>query len=177
MGKDIVDPDTLTRDIGGNGGFLSVVNHLGNSDQNELNKDFIKFFMSPYGQTIYYKGLAANNAVPKGVSSVKNDLVVVPEEWKSFFEESNKTITFSGNSDNCSFLSFGVRYTNGFTNGQKIIVESWRKLLMGQAQAGELYTVYTFVQDWGEAAFKDMLLMQAEYKWPSDTYLHPDKKL
>ena len=42
---------------------------------------------------------------------------------------------------------------------------------------GELYTVYTFAQDWGDAAFKDMLLMEAEYKWASDTWLHPDRKL
>ena len=68
-----------------------------------------------------------------------------------------------------------MRYTNGFTNGQKIIVESWRKLLM--ENVGELYTVYTFAQDWGEAAFKDMFLMEAEYKWASDTYLHPERKL
>ena len=109
-GDPIVDNEnTITRDIGGNGGFLSVINHT-DASQNEVNKDFIKFVMSPYGQTIYYKGLAAAGEVPKGLSSVKNNLVVIPTEWKAFFEESNKTITFNGDVDANPFLGWGVRY-------------------------------------------------------------------
>jgi hypothetical protein len=129
-GQPIVPVTTITRDIGGNGGFLSIINHMGDSAQNELNKDFIKFVMSPYGQSIYYQGLAAGNAVPKGLSSVKNELVVIPNEWKAYFEESNKTITFSGDVDANPFLSWGVRYVNGLEKTRACITQNWRNLLM-----------------------------------------------
>ena len=120
-GEYIVDPETITRDIGGNGGFVSVINHVGDSAQNEMNKDFVKFVMSPYGQTIFYKGLAGAGAVPKGLTSVKNELVVIPDEWKTFFAESGETITFSGDVDANPFLSWGVRYSNVLLNTQKVI--------------------------------------------------------
>jgi hypothetical protein len=113
-GQDIVDnANTITRDIGGNGGFLSVINHT-SAAQNELNKDFVKFVMSPYGQTIYYKALAAAGSVPKGLTSVKNELVVFPAEWKAFFDESSETIIFNGDVDANPFLSWGVRYAIGY---------------------------------------------------------------
>ncbi|MCF0227795.1 MAG: 50S ribosome-binding GTPase, partial [Malacoplasma sp.] len=69
----------ITRDIGGNGGFISLVKHVGKSEQNELNKDFIQFFLSPYGQTFYYKGLKEDtpegNGAPTGLSTVKANLL------------------------------------------------------------------------------------------------------
>jgi len=175
-GEPYVDHEnTITRDIGGNGGFLSVINHLGDADQNELNKDFIKFFMSPYGQTIYYKGLAADGAVPKGLSSVKNELVVIPSEWKAFFEESNKTIKFSGDVDANSFLSWGVRYAIGYTATQNIIVENWRNLLMPDLAAGQSLTVEAFAGKWDTAVRTDIEDIIAFNKWPKDFWKTPSE--
>jgi ABC-type glycerol-3-phosphate transport system substrate-binding protein len=176
-GEPIVDPDTITRDIGGNGGFLSVINHLGDSAQNELNKDFVKFVMSPYGQTIYYKGLAEANAVPKGLSSVKNELVVIPSEWKTFFEESGETITFSGDVDANPFLGWGVRYGNGKDATQDVICEYWRNLLMTGLPASQTLTVSSFASKWDTAMRKDMVVIVAENKWPEEFWKNPNYNL
>ena len=176
-GEPIVDPETITRDIGGNGGFVSVINHLGDSAQNEMNKDFIKFVMSPYGQTIYYKGLAAAGAVPKGLTSVKNELVVIPESWTQFFNESNETITFSGDVDANPFLSWGVRYVNGYTETQKVICDYWRNLLMTGLATNQEMTVEEFMVKWGAAVEKDRDSMIAFNKWPSNVWQTPNYNL
>ena len=173
-GEDIVDNEkTITRDIGGNGGFLSVINHTDKA-QNELNKDFVKFVMSPYGQTIYYKGLAAAGEVPKGLSSVKNNLIVIPSEWKAFFDESNKTITFNGDVDANPFLSWGVRYVNGYTETQNLIRENWRNLLMTGLAADQALTPVAFASKWETAVVKDMAELVAFNGWPSDFWKDPN---
>ena len=176
-GEPIVDPETITRDIGGNGGFVSVINHLGNASQNDMNKDFIKFVMSPYGQTIYYKGLAAAGAVPKGLTSVKNDLVVIPQSWTQFFNESNETITFSGDVDANTFLSWGVRYANGYTETQKVIRDYWRNLLMTGLSANQEMAVEEFMMKWGLAVEKDRDSIIAYNKWPSNVWKTPNHNL
>ena len=176
-GEQIVDVSTTTRDIGGNGGFLSVINHLGDAAQNELNKDFIKFVMSPYGQTIYYQGLAQNGAVPKGLSSVKNDLVVIPNEWKSFFDESNKTIKFSGDVDANPFLGWGVRYALGETATQKVICEYWRNLLMDGLAASQELNVNSFASKWDTAVRTDVATIVAKNGWPNEFWKNPNYNL
>lgn len=176
-GQPIVDnKNTITRDIGGNGGFLSVINHT-DAMQNEMNKDFVKFVMSPYGQTIYYKGLAAAGEVPKGLSSVKNDFVVIPEEWKTFFAESNKTITFNGDVDANPFLSWGVRYANGYTETQKVIREYWRNLLMTGLADGQELTVAAFASKWDTAVRKDAADIVAYNGWPTEFWKNPNHTL
>lgn len=177
-GDPIVDNEnTITRDIGGNGGFLSVINHT-DASQNEMNKDFIKFVMSPYGQTIYYKGLAAAGEVPKGLSSVKNSLVVIPAEWKAFFEESNKTITFSGDVDANPFLGWGVRYGNGYTETQKVIRGYWRNLLMTGLAEDQEMTVGSFAAQWDTAMRADMPAIIAFNGWsPADFWKNPNHTL
>ena len=172
-GEPIVDNEnTITRDIGGNGGFLSVINHT-DKMQNDLNKDFMKFVLSPYGQTIYYKGLAAAGEVPKGLSSVKNELVVIPAEWKSFFEESNKTITFSGDVDANPFLSWGVRYVNGYTETQKIIRENWRNLLLTGLAADQVLSPAGFASKWETAVVADSAELIAFNGWPNEFWKDP----
>ena len=160
MESEYVPAETITRDIGGNGGFLSVVNHIGDKDQVELNKDFIKFVMSPYGQTIYYKGLAEAGRVPKGLSTVKNDLVVIPAAWKTFFEESEQTIKFNGDVDANPFLSWGVRYVVGKTKTQSVICEYWRNLLLLNTM-----TVPAFAAKWDEAVRVDKDTVVKENGW------------
>ena len=178
IGEKIVPVTTLTRDIGGNGGFLSIINHLGDSAQNELNKDFIKFVMSPYGQTIYYKGLAANGDVPKGLSSVKNDLVVIPAEWKAYFEESNETIIFSGDVDANPFLSWGVRFVGNEEKTSAIITESWQNLLAPNRAAGQELIPETFAAKWAQAVKVDMETCAYETnRWPKDFWKDPNYNL
>ena len=178
IGERIVPVTTLTRDIGGNGGFLSIINHLGDTAQNDLNKDFIKFVMSPYGQTIYYKGLAAEGDVPKGLSSVKNDLVVIPNEWKTYFEESNKTITFSGDVDANPFLSWGVRYVGNEEKTSAIITESWQNLLAPNRAADQVLIPDTFAAKWYQAVKIDMETFAYETnRWPQNFWLDPNYNL
>lgn len=178
-GEQIVPVTTLTRDIGGNGGFLSIINHMGDKDQNELNKDFIKFVMSPYGQTIYYKGLAANGDVPKGLSSVKNDLVVIPGEWKTFFEESGRTIQFNGDVDANPFLGWGVRYVNGLEKTRGGITELWRNLLMPEAAlaSGQKLNPNSFAANWKELVEQDMKTQVANDRWPEEFWKDPNYNL
>ena len=177
IGESIVPETTLTRDIGGNGGFLSIINHMGDSAQNQLNKDFLKFVMSPYGQTIYYKGLAENGDVPKGLPSVKNDLVVIPNEWKSYFEESNAVIEFSGDVDANPFLGWGVRYVNGLEKTRACITELWQNLLMTGRSAEQTLIPATFAAKWSDAVDMDMLAQVAKNKWPENFWLDPNYNL
>ena len=177
VGEDIVPVTTITRDIGGNGGFLSIVNHTGDSTQNELNKDFVKFVMSPYGQTVYYKGLAANGDVPKGLSSVKNDLVVIPTEWKTYFDECSETIAFSGDVDANPFLTWGVRYVNGYPETRGKITELWRSLLMTNLASGQTLVPANFVSKWDDAVRKDIPDLVADNKWPKDFWKNPNYNL
>ena len=176
-GESIVPETTITRDIGGNGGFLSIINHMGDTEQNTLNKDFIKFVMSPYGQSVYYQGLAENGDVPKGLSSVKNDLVVIPTEWKNYFDESNKTITFNGDVDANSFLSWGVRYVNGLEKTRGCITECWRNLLMTGLSANQTLIPETFAAQWAEAVEIDMQSFVANNRWPKDFWKNPNYNL
>ena len=176
-GESIVDnANTITRDIGGNGGFLSVVNHT-DASQNEVNKDFIKFVMSPYGQTIYYKALAAANAVPKGLTSVKNELVVFPTEWKAFFDESNKTITFNGDVDANPFLSWGVRYAIGYRETQNVIRDYWRGLLIPGLSGDQTLVPSSFAAKWDTAVRADVVNIVADNGWPAKFWEDPTYKL
>ena len=160
MESEFVPSETITRDIGGNGGFLSVVNHIGDKDQVELNKDFIKFVMSPYGQTIYYKGLANAGRVPKGLSTIKNDLIVIPDAWKTFFAESEQTIQFNGDVDANPFLSWGVRYVIGKSKTQAVMCEYWRNLLITGTMSVDAFAV-----KWDEAVQADRDTVVKENGW------------
>ena len=177
VGEQIVPNTTITRDIGGNGGFLSIINHIGDTAQNDLNKDFIKFVMSPYGQTVYYKGLAEAGDVPKGLSSVKNDLVVIPNEWKTYFAKSNQTIEFSGDVDANPFLSWGVRYVNGLPKTKECITELWQNLLLTGRSAEQTLIPETFANSWNNAVKEDMVKQVADNRWPAEFWKDPNYNL
>ena len=179
VGDKIVPDNTLTRDIGGNGGFVSIVNQ-DNNDQNELNKDFIKFFLSPYGQSLYYKGLyeSEDNITPKGLTTVDNDLVNIPSDWEDFFETSSGEegpIQFNGNVDPNTFISYGVRYFQGYEKTETAIVNLWNKLLAGTSK----YDVPSFAAEWADACFQDYKSMckDPEHGWPEDMYKDPNGTL
>lgn len=171
MESDYVDSDTLTRDIGGNGGFLSIVKHVGDKAQNELNIDFMKFFMSPYGQTIYYQGLAEGNVAPAGQTTVKH--VVMPQQWSAFYNKVGKKVEFNGNVDGNIFISWGVRFFGDYENTDDMIGEIWKKLLLRGIGAKDEITVDEFCANWYDACFKDYKLKCIDCQWPENMYLNP----
>lgn len=172
MESELVDSDTITRDIGGNGGFLSIVKHVGEEEQNELNVDFIKFFLSPYGQTIYYQGLAENDVAPAGLTTVQN--VVVPEKWASFFNDSEKKVSFNGNVDGDIFISWGVRFFGDYENTDDLIGEIWKKLLLKGIGEKDEITVDEFSTQWYDACFADYKLKCVDCQWPENMYKNPN---
>ena len=143
---------TVLRDVGGNGGYLSIIKR--DSEQNALNLDFMKFVMSPYGQSIYYDALYKAGSVPMGMTTVDNDLVTIPEAWKTFFKTDK--IKFNGLVDSNLYISYLIR---GFADGdetKKTIITNWQKYLTGTG-SDEMNTADFIVEwtnainaDWGE---------------------------
>lgn len=161
--SDQVPEGTLTRDVGGNGGYLCLLNYH-NKKQTDLNKDFLKFFLSPYGQSIYYKALSEKGLAPQGITTVKNDLVVIPDAWREFFNDDK--ISFTGLADNNSNLGYGVyRFCNN-TRAETKVVELWQGFMKptGAISASRFSSdlLDTFVSCYSEVA--------AQYNWPSDGY-------
>ena len=161
--SDQVMPNTLTRDVGGNGGYLAILN-CHNKKQMNLNKDFLKFYLSPYGQSIYYKALSEKGDAPKGLTTVKNELVVIPEAWKEFFQTDK--ISFTGLADNNSHLNYGAYKLLTSTKADNKVVELWQGFMK---PTGAISTS-KFSQDI-LATFKSCYAdLAKEYNWPSDGY-------
>lgn len=158
---------TLLRDVGGNGGYLSVVAH--GSEQNALNIDFLKFVMSPYGQSIYYKALHENNIVPKGLTTVKPDLVAVPQEWKEFFQDDTK-ISFTGLSDSNPFVSGLIRDMNGETLSKEAAVDLWNNFLVLGTES-----VNGFANEWQNYLEDDWKVFCNRHGWNDQCYKYPGK--
>ena len=161
--SDQVMPNTLTRDVGGNGGYLALLNYH-NKKQTDLNKDFLKFFLSPYGQSIYYKALSEKGDAPKGLTTVKNDLVLIPSEWVEFFQTTK--ISFTGLADNNSHLNLGAYKLLTSTRAMNKVVELWQGYM--KPTGAITYSKFssdilaTFISCYGDLA--------REYNWPADGY-------
>ena len=159
-----VPEGTLTRDVGGNGGYLSILNYH-NKKQNDLNKDFLKFFLSPYGQSIYYKALSAKGDAPKGLTTVKNELVLIPTEWKEFFQTTK--ISFTGLADNNSHLNLGAYKLLNSTRAMNKVVELWQ----GYLKPTGAISVDTFSRDILGTFISCFGDLAREYNWQPDGYL------
>lgn len=156
----------LTRDVGGNGGYLSIINHK--AAQNELNLDFIKFVMSPYGQSIYYDALSKTDFSPQGLTLVKQDLVKVPDAWAEFFQ--TDAITFTGLSDSNEF----VRNLVVGCGGQDVkgdLTELWQKYLVGVG-SDEISTK-EFASSWASISLNTWALYAKQNNWNVDCYKYP----
>ena len=156
---------TLLRDVGGNGGYLSVVRH--SAAQDELNIDFLKFVMSPYGQSIYYKALNENNIVPKGLTTVNAAYVVVPQEWQEFFQDDSK-ISFTGLSDSNPFVSALIRDMNGEIVSSKAAVELWNNFLVLGTES-----VNGFATEWQNCLEEDWVTFCKRTGWDDECYKYP----
>lgn len=173
MESEYVESSTITRDIGGNGGFLSIVNHPGNPNQTALNKDFLEFFLSPYGQTIYYKGLKEGQTnAPKGLTTINNSLVSIPSEWKNYFNKTSEKIKFNGNVDGNPFISWGVRFFKGMPESERQLSDCYKGLLMDGVGSGTL-NVDQFCQKWGAAIYSDFKSYCSANGWSATDYLNP----
>ncbi len=166
-------PDgTLTRDVGGNGGYLALLNSQ-NKKQTDLNKDFLKFFLSPYGQSIYYKALSEKNFSPQGLTTVKNELVIIPADWVTFFQ--NDRISFTGLADNNSHLNYGAYRLLDSTEAENKVIELYQKFITPSPTinvAGFSETLYSTFRK----CYRDIC---GNYNWPEDAinashYNEPD---
>ena len=169
MESEYVEEETLLRDVGGNGGYLSIVTFGHSTEQNNLNIDFMKFVMSPYGQTVYYKGLSEGGGVPKGLTTVVNDYVVIPEEWKAFFETDK--ITFTGLSDSNPFVSYFIRDLSGEYNSNLKARELWQNFLAGQG--GDKISAEKFGGDWQDVLLQDWANFSTSQGWDKNCWKYP----
>ena len=146
MESNLIDDETVLRDVGGNGGYLSIVKH--NDKQDALSLDFIKFVMSPYGQSIYYDALSKAGSTPMGMTTVVSETVVIPTEWKTFFAD--EKIKFQGLVDSNPYISYLIRSFSDEAKTTAKALENWKKYL-----TSETFTTDDFVQSWDEAMAAD----------------------
>ena len=162
-----VPENTVTRDVGGNGGYLSIIDH--DSAQDALNLDFMKFVMSPYGQTIYYDALSKTSVTPKGLTLVKNNLVKIPENWKAFF--ATDKISFTGLADNNEF----VRNMILNLGGNKTLPDTRNELYMNYlaGTGDDAINTNTFSTRWATALLKGWNEYATAQKWNVNCYKYP----
>ena len=169
MESEYVEEETLLRDVGGNGGYLSVVTYGHSTEQNNLTIDFMKFVMSPYGQTVYYKGLSEGGGVPKGLTTVVNDYVVIPEEWKTFFETDK--ISFSGLSDSNPFVSCLIRDLNSEPKSKEAARNLWQSFLAGKGK--DKISAMKFGGDWQDVLLEDWETFSTSQGWDKNCWKYP----
>ncbi len=159
----------FVRDVGGNGGYLSIVDH--GKEQNDLNLDFIKFFMSPYGQSVYYGALQKNSVAPDGLSTVRNGqgktIFAVPTAWESFF--ANETLTYNGLCDMSQFTNNLIYHFNG--NPTTI---SKNKEFVWYLFDGT-YSVDKYADEWYQVLFDAYQLRCTQEGWRANMYQTPSQ--
>lgn len=169
MENDYVPAGTLTRDVGGNGGYLSIVKH--EADQNKLNLDFLKFVMSPYGQTVYYNALSGNpNFAPQGLTTVRNDLIKVPTQWADFFNSDK--VSFSGLSDSNRYLGWMIRGMDTDDDASDAAFTYWTKYLIGTGS--DAISLEQFSTNWYNTLKSSFPAVAASHDWHEKCYLFPD---
>lgn len=154
---------SFMRDVGGNGGYLSVMDH--GNEQNAMTLDFIKFFMSPYGQSFYYDALLKTDATPDGISTVKG--VAVPETWDSLFN--NEKVTFTGLCDMNPYTSAMLWTVEGRATVTQIHAEYIRLIFSGED------TIDDFQNKWQNALFDEYQIYFGEMGYRLDCYKYPER--
>lgn len=161
----------MVRDVGGNGGYISIINH--DDDQNELNLDFVKFFMSPYGQSVYYRALNAAGVAPDGISTVEdgdgNSIFSVPEAWATFFD--NNVLSFNGLADMSMFTNNMIFTFGGDADANDKIVE----LVWYMLGKNGTYTPQKYADEWYDTLFNCYKNYCSRNGWNQNMYQHPEK--
>ena len=145
-GEEHVSTD-FVRDVGGNGGYLSVMRHRGNEAQDEISVDFLKFFMSPYGQSIYYNALQSSQVAPDGLSTVLD--FAVPESWSTFFESDK--IAFNGLCDVNWYNNNFIYHVNGQTASREAHLTVVQRLYKTATYDTAAEAVADFQSRWDDA--------------------------
>lgn len=170
MVGEYVDKDAIVRDVGGNGGYLSCVRH--EEAQNALNKDFLKFVMSPYGQSVYYQALSESGSTVKGLTTVKTETVVVPQNWTDFFETDK--ITFNGLVDVNTYISNLIMYIGtAKTDCQTVSKNLWKQYLTGTGK--DAITTADYQEEWHEALMNGWSLTCKTLGYSEECYMYPGK--
>lgn len=159
----------FVRDVGGNGGYLSVMYHRSDAAQDELSIDFLKFFMSPYGQSVYYKALQEKSIAPNGLSTVLN--FVVPESWKTFFESDK--IAFNGLCDVNWYNNNFIYHINGTSDSRAKHLEVVQNLLKTKTYASADEAIKDFQNNWDGAVREGYGVLCASFNWKSDSWKEP----
>lgn len=170
MVGDYVDEDAIVRDVGGNGGYLSCVKK--DEAQNSLNKDFLKFVLSPYGQSVYYKALSENNSTVKGLTTVNTDTVLVPESWTEFF--ATDKITFNGQVDVNKFISNFVMYIGSAqVDCQSVSKKLWKEYLTGTGK--DAIDTVEYQESWDTAIMDGWKATCKSLGYSETCYMYPGK--
>ncbi len=157
---------TIVRDVGGNGGYLSIIDH--DAAQDALNLDFMKFVMSPYGQSIYYDALKDTNFTPKGLTLVKQKYVKVPDAWKEFF--STDKVTFTGLVDSNEF----IRNMVVSVGGQDVAdtkVKIYQNYLVGMGS--DKIDVDALTSTWASTLYDGWVKYATQNGWSTTCYKDP----
>lgn len=171
MVGEYVSEEAVVRDVGGNGGYLSVLRH--DESQNALNQDFIKFVMSPYGQSVYYQALADNNANIKGITTVKNETVVVPQNWIDFF--STEKVSFNGLVDKNPFVTEMIMYIGtAQVTCQNESRNLWKRYLTGTGK--DVISTEDYQIEWQETLMKGWKETCIDLGYSEECYLYPGKE-
>ncbi len=167
-----IDEGTIVRDVGGSGGYLSAY-AKSNDAQNQLNADFIKFVMSPYGQTIYYDAISQTTFAPKGLTTVKSGMVVVPTEWQSYFNTDK--ISFNGLVDKNPFV-FNMTVGLGSRSETKnALPELWQGYLVNTGSDEK--NTDAAVEYWYGKLFEAWESYCDAYSFNKTSYLRPGTEL
>jgi len=163
MESEYVPTGTITRDVGGNGGYLSIFKY-GSKMQKDLSKDFLKFVLSPYGQSIYYQALQKINIAPKGLTTVKNENVLIPDSWVEFFQ--TKKISYTGRADNNRYLTYGVLGLETYNSSSQTKSSAilWQDLL----NSTKTYSVNDYAEDWDDILQTAWPKVASGHSWPED---------
>lgn len=159
----------FVRDVGGNGGYLSVFNHKSDSYQNEMTIDFLKFFMSPYGQSIYYAALQENSIAPDGLSTVLN--FSIPESWNEFFN--NDVITFNGLCDVNWYNNNFLYHVNGQSASVTAHATVVQALYKTKTYSSAAEAIADFQETWDEAIWDGFETLCEEMNWNKEMWKYP----
>lgn len=159
---------TLVRDVGGNGGYLSAINHK-DEMQNKINVDFVKFFMSPYGQSVYYSALKTAHQAPSGLSTVLN--VAVPEDWQTFYESDK--IEFNGLCDVNWYNNLFIYHVNGLDT----TISEHLTAVQNLYKADGAEAVAAFQTRWDAAVREGYSKLCETMKWSKDIWMKPGDKV
>lgn len=179
--EEFVPSGSIVRDVGGNGGYLSIYDN--GSEKNALNLDFMKFVMSPYGQSVYYKALSADDFAPYGMTTIKKEAVSVPTKWRQFFETDK--VSFSGQSDNNPFVQNFLRGLAYQTTATKSLRDELRTYLYNgasgetaaQKESNRESRTNTFSTNFNTASVKAWNEYCEANNLNKDSYLTPGRAL